>query len=128
MRTSGRPSSSTVASASAVGSLGSCAVASASQSAKSANGSPLAPKSPAVNPLSSMIAIHSSRSGGDCALAPQAQEPTLSFACTRLGAAIFCGVLLAGCAKGIDLDRMGIDRTIVTSSTTSTAQDEAASD
>jgi len=61
-------------------------------------------------------------------LAPQAQEPALSFACTRLGAAIFCGALLAGCAKGIDLDRMGIDRTIVTSSTTSTAQDEAASD
>jgi hypothetical protein len=48
MRTSGRPSASTVDSAMALGSLGSDFTASANQSANSANGSSAAVKSPDV--------------------------------------------------------------------------------
>src|SRR6185312_13597705 len=55
MRTSGRPSASTVASAMASGSLGSDATASANHAANSANGSGASVKSPDVNWLVSLM-------------------------------------------------------------------------
>jgi len=39
---------------------------------------------------------------------------------------MLCAALLAGCASGMDLDRMGTDRSIVTGSTSSTAQQNGA--
>src|SRR6266403_6182734 len=63
MRTSGRPSASTVASDMALGSLGSAFTASANQSPNSANGSSASVKSPDVNGVGCLMEVVSAISG-----------------------------------------------------------------
>src|SRR5215470_11832507 len=64
MRTLGRPSASTVASAIASGSLGSAFLASSNQAANSRNGSSASVKSPLLNQVGCSIGTVSAISGG----------------------------------------------------------------
>src|SRR6266436_2506915 len=73
MRTSGRPSASTVASDIALGSLGSAFTASANQSPNSANGSSASVKSPDVNGVGCLMEVVSAISGVPSCIRPRSR-------------------------------------------------------